>query len=68
MSGDDHIDDMEDGPSLTAYHSTFGTVEGRLLGASVNVVEHALIAYFVPPYNENSPSGVRTSRPRTWTR
>jgi hypothetical protein len=53
MSGDDHIDDAEDGPSLTAYHSTFGTLEGRLLGASVNVVEHALIAYFVPPYNEN---------------
>ncbi len=53
MSGDDHIDDDEDGPSLTAFHSTFATVEGRLLKPAVDVVEHALIAYFVPHYNEN---------------
>jgi hypothetical protein len=62
MASDDHIDDTEDGPSLTAYHSTFGTVEGRLLEASVDVVEHALIAYFVPPYNEKLTEW-RASRP-----
>ena len=53
FSGDDHIDDTEDGPSLSAFYSTFGTVEGRLLKSAVDLVEHALIAYFNPPYNSN---------------
>ena len=53
FSGDDHIDDAEDGPCLSAFYSTFGTVEGRLLKPAVDLVEHALIAYFNPPYNSN---------------
>jgi hypothetical protein len=53
FSSDDHIDDMEDGPSLSAFYSAFGTLEGRLLKPAVDLVEHALIAYFNPPYNSN---------------
>jgi hypothetical protein len=52
MVSDDHIDDSEDGPSLETYYSNFRTTDGRLLKPSVNLIEHALIAYFDAPYNE----------------
>ena len=48
---DDHIDDEEDGPSLDAFWSSFATADGRLLQSAVDLIEHALIAYFTPHYN-----------------
>ncbi|MGW4772030.1 hypothetical protein ACWEO2_28830 [Nocardia sp. NPDC004278] len=52
-TGDDHIDDAEEGPSLEAYLETFCTSEGNPITSTVvNLIEHSLISYFVPPYNE----------------
>ena len=49
---DDHIDDSEDGPSMDKYHQAFSSLEGKIKKTSVDLVEHGLIAYFAPPYNE----------------
>jgi hypothetical protein len=64
FTGDDHIDDDEDGPSLDAYYKTFADYEGRILKSSVDLIEHSLIAYFAPTYNDkltewrvDSPTG-----------
>jgi hypothetical protein len=49
---DDHIDDKESGIDLFAYWETFANQAGHILKTSVDLIEHSLIAYFVPPYNE----------------
>ncbi|WP_445189105.1 hypothetical protein ACTXG6_18730 [Pseudonocardia sp. Cha107L01] len=51
-STDDHIPDTEQGPDLEAYYQTFFDWDGKLLKPTVDLIEHSLIAYFVPPYNE----------------
>lgn len=49
----DHIEDDEDGPDiLGGYYGYFRDTGGRMLRPSIDIVEHALIAYFSPPYNE----------------
>ena len=52
LTGDDHIDDAEPGPSLDAYWESFCDMEGRTLKPAVDLIEHSLIAYFVPYYND----------------
>ncbi|MBB6000143.1 hypothetical protein [Streptomonospora salina] len=52
FQGDDHIDDSEDGPSLERYLSVFSGREGTTTKTSIDLVEHSLISYFNPPYNE----------------
>lgn len=52
-TSDDHIDDTEEGPSLTAYLDTLCAHDGNpVTNTAVDLVEHSLISYFVPPYNE----------------
>lgn len=51
-STEDHIDDADEGPSLTAYYEHFADHNGRIRKASVDLIEHSLISYFAPPYNE----------------
>jgi hypothetical protein len=52
LTNDDHIDDNEDGPDLSAYYGTFTDWNGRILKPSVDLIEHSLISYFAPSYNE----------------
>lgn len=49
----DHIDGG-DGPPLNIkqYHRHLVTTEGKILKASVDLIEHSLISYFTPHYNE----------------
>ena len=49
---DDHIDDNENGPNLSDYFDTFVDTGGDILKPSVDLIEHALISYFAPPYND----------------
>ncbi|MFI9387609.1 hypothetical protein [Kutzneria sp. NPDC052558] len=51
-TGDDHIEDDEDGPSLDAYYDTLAFTDGRMRKTSIDLVEHSLISYFNPHYNE----------------
>ncbi|MFE3187692.1 hypothetical protein ACFXHA_01705 [Nocardia sp. NPDC059240] len=52
-TSDDHIDDSEQGPSLEEYLKTFRTSAGNpITSTAVDLIEHSLISYFVPPYNE----------------
>ncbi|MEU6411023.1 hypothetical protein [Microbispora sp. NPDC046933] len=62
MINDDHIDDAENGPDLYGYYENFVTLDGRLLQASVDLIEHSLISYFTPHYNEKLLEW-RTTRP-----
>ena len=52
LGSDDHIDDTEDGPDLDAFHRTFANPRGQILKPSVDLIEHSLISYFAPHYNE----------------
>lgn len=52
FQSDDHIDDSEDGPSLDQYIKVFSGGEGKTTKASIDLIEHSLISYFSPPYNE----------------
>lgn len=52
LINDDHIDDTDDGPSLEQYYQHFATRQGGIRKPSVDLIEHSLIAYFSPPYNE----------------
>lgn len=52
FQSDDHIDDSENGPSLERYFKDFSGREGETTKASIDLVEHSLISYFNPPYNE----------------
>jgi hypothetical protein len=52
-SGDDHVDDDEEGPSWDGYYRDFADYGGGIKKDSVDIVEHALISYFKPYYNEN---------------
>jgi hypothetical protein len=49
---DDHIDDTEPGPSLSAYEEMFASSAGVPKKATVDLIEHSLISYFAPYYNE----------------
>lgn len=49
---DDHIDDDDRGPSFEKYYQHFATSEGAIRKPSVDLIEHSLISYFAPPYNE----------------
>ena len=49
---DDHINDTEHGPDLDDYYDTFVDRKGRILKPSVDLIEHAMISYFVPSYND----------------
>jgi hypothetical protein len=54
LLGLDHIADGDDrGPNLANYYGVFADAKGAVLAPTVELLEHALIAYFVPPYNEN---------------
>ncbi|MGH3632709.1 MAG: hypothetical protein ACRDTS_01135 [Mycobacterium sp.] len=50
-SSDDHIDDAENGPDLQAFYEHFAAMKGPVKQRAVDLIEHALIAYFDPPYN-----------------
>ncbi|MEU4535707.1 hypothetical protein AB0G15_12680 [Streptosporangium sp. NPDC023825] len=50
IDSDDHIDDDEDGFDLDEYQKSFG-FEG-LQKPSVDLIEHSLISYFSPHYND----------------
>ena len=47
-TNDDHIEDKENGPDLDLAMDNFSEIQKP----SIDLVEHSLIAYFVPPYNE----------------
>jgi hypothetical protein len=49
---DDHIDDTEHGPDLDDYYSIFVDTNGGILKPSVDLIEHAMISYFAPSYND----------------
>jgi hypothetical protein len=49
---DDHIDDDDPGPSMEQYYRHFATEQGGVRKASVDLIEHSLISYFTPHYNE----------------
>ena len=55
-SSEDHIDDEEEATlSILGLSSNDPFYDRRrkvILGTSIDMVEHALISYFVPPYNE----------------
>lgn len=54
MESDDHIDDMEGGPDLSGYYGVYLDLStGRVLAPTIDLVEHALIAHFVPHYNKD---------------
>jgi hypothetical protein len=51
--GVDHIDGaVGTGPALSDSHGVFTDVAGGIRSPTVELLEHGLIAYFVPPYNE----------------
>ena len=52
FTNDDHIDDMEDGPSLDKYFEYFINLDRRPQKTAVDLIEHSLISFFQPPYNE----------------
>lgn len=52
FSNDDHIDDKENGPSLDDYYETLAESDGSIRKPAVDLIEHSLISYFAPPYNE----------------
>lgn len=53
LISDDHIDDNDAGPSLEKYYQYFARIQdGGIRKASVDLIEHSLIAYFAPHYNE----------------
>jgi hypothetical protein len=52
FSNDDHIDDAENGPCLDAYYETLADMDGSIRKPAVDLIEHSLISYFAPPYNE----------------
>ncbi len=63
-SSDDHIEDTEPGPDMSAYERMFASSDGALKKTVVDLIEHSLISYFAPPYNEklvewraSSPTG-----------
>jgi hypothetical protein len=54
-SSDDHIADREPGPSLPVFmpDGVIGDLEtGQPLAPAIDVIEHSLIAFFRPAYNE----------------
>lgn len=51
-SNEDHISDDEGGPDPDRYFQHFATLGGEIRKASVDLIEHSLIAYFVPHYNK----------------
>lgn len=51
-TSDDHIDDDEHGPDFDKYYEYFASPEGNIRKPSVDLVEHSLISYFSPHYNE----------------
>ncbi|MDA0564757.1 hypothetical protein LG943_10515 [Streptomonospora sp. S1-112] len=51
-SSDDHLDDTDDGPSMRLYYEKFAHENGDIRQASVDLIEHSMINYFKPPYNE----------------
>ncbi|MGW5686474.1 hypothetical protein [Nonomuraea sp. NPDC003754] len=59
---DDHIEDAEPGPDLEIYWRDLVTVEGKVLRASVDLIEHSIISHFSPHYNEKLVEW-RASRP-----
>jgi len=48
----DHIDDDDSGPSVEQYYQHFANEQGGICKASVDLIEHSLISYFTPHYNE----------------
>lgn len=50
--GDDHIEDAEEGPDMDAAIQHFLPQSGKVSKAVVDLVEHSLVSYFVPYYNE----------------
>jgi hypothetical protein len=53
LTGVDHIeDDDTSGTDLAKICGVFTDAAGGILAPTVELLEHALIAYFVPPYNE----------------
>ncbi|MFI7153006.1 hypothetical protein ACIBO2_49500 [Nonomuraea sp. NPDC050022] len=52
LINDDHIDDAEDGPDLNLYWRDLVAADGSILRASVDLIEHSIISYFAPHYNE----------------
>lgn len=51
-TADDHIDDDEEGAGMEGYYGTFATMGGDILKPAVDIVEHSLVSYFVPEYND----------------
>ena len=51
-SGDDHIEDDEDGPDPRQFFAEFAEPGGPIKRRAVDLIEHAMIAYFDPPYNQ----------------
>jgi len=53
-TNDDHLDSSEQGPDMASYYRSFAHQDDphRIRKASVDLVEHSLISYFAPPYNE----------------
>lgn len=53
LTGVDHIEDDDTSePDLAKIRGVFTDTAGGILAPTVELLEHALIAYFVPPYNE----------------
>jgi hypothetical protein len=52
FSNDDHIDDDEHGPSLSAHNEMLAEPDGGIRKPAVDLIEHSLISYFAPFYNE----------------
>lgn len=50
-SPDDHIEDDDEGPDLNAYYKIFAIEDGDILKPAVDLIEHSLVSYFVPHYN-----------------
>jgi hypothetical protein len=51
-STEDHIDDADDGPDIAAYYEKFAVHAEGILKPSIDLIEHSLISYFRPRYNE----------------
>ncbi|GAB2962013.1 hypothetical protein LWP59_34640 [Amycolatopsis acidiphila] len=50
-SPDDHIEDDDEGPDLNAYYKIFAIEGGDILKPAVDLIEHSLVSYFAPDYN-----------------
>lgn len=50
-TGDDHIEDTEDGPDMGAINDFLAIKDGHVPKPAVDLIEHSLVSYFAPAYN-----------------